>query len=133
MTEFENEFIRFWIADNGILYSKFKFEINMDLEKTQQLIESRHTISNNVNQYWCYDITEIKDFPKECRDYVDIYGQDFLDACAVVINSHIHKFLFNTFLKLKKPKVPFQAFTKKEKAVEWLLEIKRQNENKLVH
>ena len=127
MTELENEFIRFWVAD-GILYSKFKRELSIDLDKIQGIIESRHTISDNVNQYWVYDVTEVKSFPKECRDYVDIYGQEFLYGCAAIIDSHIQKFLFNTFLKLKKSKVPFQAFTNKEKAVEWLLEIKEKNE-----
>jgi hypothetical protein len=127
MTELENDFIRFWVAD-GILYSKFKRELSIDLDKIQGIIESRHTISDNVNQYWVYDVTEVKSFPKECRDYVDIYGQEFLYGCAAIIDSHIQKFLFNTFLKLKKSKVPFQAFTNKEKAVEWLLEIKEKNE-----
>lgn len=127
MTELENDFIRFWVAD-GILFSKFKRELSIDLDKIQGIIESRHTISNNVNQYWVYDVTEVKAFPKECRDYVDIYGQELLYGCAAIIDSHIQKFLFNTFLKLKKSKVPFQAFTNKEKAVEWLLEIKEKNE-----
>jgi len=127
MTELENEFIRFWVVD-GILHSKFKMEVNMDLDMIQKLIETRHAISGNVNQYWCYDVEAVRSFPKECRDYVDIYGQDLLFASAVVINSHIQKFLFNTFLKLKKSKIPFQAFTNKEKAIEWLREIKAKNE-----
>lgn len=128
MIELENEFIRFWVVD-GILYSEFKCEVNFDLDKIKKLIETRHAISNNVNQYWCYDVKEGNDFPKECRDYADIHGQDFLFACALVINSHIQKFLFNAFLKLNKSKIPFQTFTNKEKAVEWLMEIKTKNEN----
>ena len=127
MTELENEFIRFWV-DDGILYSKFKCEMNFDLDKIKQLIEARHAISNNTNQYWCYDVKEGIGFSKECRDYADIYGQEFLFACALVINSHIQKFLFNTFLRLKKSKIPFQTFTSKEKATEWLMEIKAKNE-----
>jgi hypothetical protein len=127
MTELENEFIQFWVVD-GILHSKFKFEVVMDLDKIKKLIAARHTISNDVNQYWCYDVGEVRGFSKECRDHAEIYGQDFLFACAVVINSHIQKFLFNTFLKLKKSKIPFQAFTNKEKAVEWLNEVKAKNE-----
>lgn len=127
MTELENEFIRFWVED-GILHSKFKREVNVDLDKIQKMIELRHTISNNEYQYWCYDVGKVKAFPKECRDYADVYGQDFLFACAIVIKSHIQKFLFNAFLKLKNSKIPFQAFTDKEKAVEWLQEIKAKNE-----
>ena len=128
MTELENEFIRFWVAD-GILCSKFKREVNFDLDTIKKLIENETYYLNNVNQYWCYDVKEANGFPKECRDYAHIYGQDFLFACALVINSHIQKFLFNAFLKLKKSKIPFQTFTNKEKAMEWLLEIKAKNEN----
>ena len=126
MTELENEFVRIWVAD-GILYSKFTQRTNFDLDIIKKLIDIRHTISNNSNQYWCYDVREANGFSKECREYVDEYGQDFLFASAVVINSHIQKFLFNAYLKLKKPKIPFQAFTNTEKAVAWLNEIKAQN------
>jgi len=67
MTELENEFIRFWVSD-GILYSKFKCEVNFDLDKIKKLIETRHVISNYDNQYWCYDVKEANGFSKECRD-----------------------------------------------------------------
>lgn len=127
MTELENEFMRFWVVD-GILHSKFRHKVNFDLEIIQKLIEMRHAISNNANQYWCYDVREAYGFSKECRDYVDIHGQDFLFACALVINSHIQKFLFNAYIKLKKSKIPFQVFIDKEKAIEWLMEIKAKNE-----
>lgn len=127
MVELENDFIRFWIVD-GILYSKFTHKVNFELEKIKKLIETRHLISNNEKQYWCYDVKDANGFSKECRDYADTHGQDFLFACALVINSHLHKFLFNAFLKLKKSKIPFQTFTDTEKAVEWLLEIKAKNE-----
>ena len=126
MTELANEFMQFWIAD-GVLYSKFTQKTTFDLDVIKKLIDMRHTISNNANQYWCYDVREANGFSKECREYVDMYGQDFLFASAVVINSHIQKFLFNAYLKLKKPKIPFQAFTNTEKAVAWLNEIKAQN------
>jgi hypothetical protein len=127
MTELENEFIRFWVVD-GILHSEFKCEVIVDLYKVKQLIEARHAISANVKQYWCYDVSKGKGFPKESRDYVEIYGQEFLFASAVIINSHTQKFLFNTFLKLKKSQIPFQAFTNKQKAVEWLNDLKAKNE-----
>lgn len=126
MTELDNEFIRFWV-DDGILHNKFKHQLNMDLDKIKKIIELRHAISNNVNQYWCYDVKEVNDFPKECRDYADTYGQELLFACAIVINSHIQKFLFNVYLKLKKSKIPFQAFTSTDEATKWLMEIKAKN------
>lgn len=126
MIELENEFVRFWLTD-GILYSKYTKTVSFDVNLLKQLIEIRHTISNNTSQYWCYNIGGGVGFPKECRDYADIHGQEFLFATGVVINSHIQKFLFNAYLKLNKPKTPLKAFTNTEKAVEWLNALKLQN------
>ena len=73
----------------------------------------------------------VEDFVQEARDYADLHGQEYLYATAVLVNSHITKFIFNTFLKLKSANFPFQVFTSKEKAIEWLLELKQKNEKNL--
>lgn len=127
MNVVENEFMKFWV-ENGILYSVYKIPVDVDLEKAKESIALRHEISNNQKQYWCFDVAFLKNFSKESRDYADIYGQDFLYACAAILHSHLTKFMFNTYLKLKASKIPMKAFTKKEDAVAWLLEIKAKNE-----
>jgi len=43
---------------------------------------------------------------------------------AVLVNSHITKFIFNSYLKLKSPIMPFHVFADSEKAMSWLLEAK---------
>ncbi|MGO4822339.1 MULTISPECIES: DUF7793 family protein [unclassified Flavobacterium] len=126
----ENDFIKFWL-ENGILHSTFEKSTDMTLDKIKQLIELRTAISEREKQYWYYDITRLKNFPKEARDYADLHGQEYLYATAVLVNSHITKFIFNTFLKLKSANFPFQVFTSKEKAIEWLLELKQKNEKNL--
>lgn len=122
----KNEYIKFWF-ENGILISRFQEGIELDLVKIKELIRIREEISGGEMQYWLYDITNLKSVSKEVRDYADRYGQDYLNGVAVLVNSHITKFMFNTYLKLNKPKVLFQVFANKEKAVEWLLEIKTEN------
>jgi hypothetical protein len=94
------------------------------------LIQTREEISNNKNQYWCSDATKIKSITKEARDYSEVNGQKLIYANAVVINSHVTKFIFNSYIKLKKVNFPFKAFTKKEDAIEWLKQIKSENEAK---
>jgi hypothetical protein len=123
MTELENESIKYWV-ENGILFSEFKQETLMSLEKTIELIELRHQISNGENQYWCADFAKLKAYTKEGRDYADIHGQDFLYATAAIVNSHITMYLVNIFIKIKNPKIPFRAFKNKADAVEWLNELK---------
>jgi len=60
---------------------------------------------------------------KEARDYGEIYGQDNLAASAIIVNSHITLFIYNTFLKIKKVKIPVKAFKKRDQGVEWLKKI----------
>lgn len=121
----ENDFVKYWVED-GILYSQFKKPTIGTKENIVALINLRHEISNGENQYWCYDFNGIKSYDKEARDYADKYGQEYLHACAVILNSHITKFILNTFMTLKKPVVPLKGFTKKEDAVKWLSELQKE-------
>lgn len=123
----ENEYIKFWF-ENGIMISRFQKGIELDLVKIKEVIGMREEISGGEMQSWLYDITNLKSVPKEVRDYADRYGQDYLYGVAVLVNSHITKFIFNSYLRLNKPNLPFLFFSNEEKAIEWLLEIKAKNE-----
>ena len=125
--EVENDFMKFWIED-GILYSQFKKPTTINIERIKALIDLRTEISDGKKQYWCYDFNGIKSYDKEARDYAEIYGQEYLYACAAVFNSHIAKFTLNTFMRLKKPLIPLKGFTKKNEAINWLNELKKKNE-----
>ena len=123
----ENEYIKFWF-ENGIMISRFQKGVELDLVKIKEVIGMREEISGGEMQSWLYDITNLKSVPKEVRDYADRYGQDYLYGVAVLVNSHITKFIFNSYLRLNKPNLPFLFFSNEEKAIEWLLEIKAKNE-----
>ncbi|WP_026715069.1 DUF7793 family protein [Flavobacterium daejeonense] len=126
MRTVENDFIKFCVEDD-ILYSQFKKPTIGTLKNIKTIIDLRHEISIGQKQYWCYDFNGIKSFEKAARDYADIYGQASLYACAVVLNSHVTKFILNMFMKLKNPVVPLKGFTKKSEAVQWLNELKKKN------
>lgn len=123
----ENDFIRFEFLD-GILISEYKIPTQINLEKSKSVIRLRHEISNNQNQYWCYDIRNLKSMDLESRKYADKHGQEFLNACAVIVNSPVTQFIFNVFLKIKTPNIPFKSFKDKKEAISWLNEIKSKNE-----
>lgn len=126
MTEIENEDIRFWI-DDGILFSEYKNPFYMNVENSKTIYELRNKISAGKDQYFCYDISNLKSMTKEARDYGEIHGQHNLAASSIIVNSHIALFLYNTFLKIKKVKIPVKAFKNKEDAVKWLKELKNSN------
>lgn len=125
----ENEDGKIWIQ-NGILYSSFRDNLVISLPVAKKFIEMRHELSQGKKQYWCYFSAGVKYYPKDARDYSAIHGQDYLHACACVVNSHFTKFLFNAFLKINKPSIPFKAFRTEEEAVKWLRKLKAENEAK---
>lgn len=127
MKEVENDFIKFWIEDD-ILYSQFKKPTEGTIENIKAIIDLRTEISDDKKQYWCYDFNGIKSYDKEARDYAEKNGQERLYACAAILNSHIAKFILNTFMRLKKNTVPLRGFTKKNDAIHWLNELKEKNE-----
>lgn len=118
--------IEFWFQ-NDILMSKFEKGTELDLINVKETIRIREEISKGQKQYWLYDLRNVKNMPKEARDYADEFGQDYLHAVAVLVNSHLTKFIFNSYLKLKTPIMPFQVFADTEKAMSWLLDIKTKN------
>jgi len=119
----KKECVEFWF-ENDILMSKFEKDTELDLINIKETIRKRENISEGQKQYWLYDLRNVKNMPKEARDYADQYGQDYLHAVAVLVNSHITKFIFNSYLKLKSPIMPFHVFADSEKAMSWLLEAK---------
>lgn len=121
-----NHFVKFWI-DNDILYNEFITPIELTRENVIEIIKLRHELCNGVSYYWCTSFHNIKSMPKDGRDYTDKYGQDFLHASAAVVSNIFEAFVVNIFIKLKRPKLPFKAFSCKEEAVAWLLELKAKN------
>jgi hypothetical protein len=124
----ENDSLAYWKED-GILFSSFKVPTIMTLDVIKTYIEMRHEISKGEKQYWCADLTNLKEYRKEARDYAEIHGQEYLYATAVVVHSHITMFIFNIFIKIKTPHIPFQAFKTKEAAVKWLKGLKNKGED----
>lgn len=123
----ENDFMEYYFEED-ILCSKFKCDLEMTINNLKQLIDLRHKISEGKKQYWCYNFNRLNGYTKEARDYAEIHGQDFLFACAVVVNSYITKFILNTFTKLKKAEIPLKAFTNQKDAIDWLKQLKAENE-----
>jgi len=119
MKELENEFIKFWF-ENDILYSQFKRPTEGTLENIKEIINLRHQISGGKKQYWCYDFNGIRSYDIHARDYAEKKGQEYLYGCAILLNSHVTKFILNTFMILKNPVVPLKGFTNKKDAVNWL-------------
>jgi hypothetical protein len=128
--ELEDDLSKLWIDKDGILYSIFKKEIEINVPICKQIIALRHEISAGEKQYWLYDFNNLKSMPSEGKAYADKYGQDFLHATAALVHNHLQKYIVNIFIAIKKPHVPFRAFTNRQEAKNWLLKHKKANESK---
>ena len=126
MREASNDFVKFWMED-GIMYSRFLKEVQLDLECIQEFIQFRHEFSQGEKQYWLHDLNGLKIMTKDAKEYGDKYGQEFLHAGAIIVHTHLQKFLLNTFIIVKKPNVKTSIFTNKESAKKWLLELKQKS------
>lgn len=127
MVMIENENYKLWI-DNGLLYSTFKKPTHMTLEVAKNAIELRHSISNNQPQYWCMDLRNLKDTSDEAKKYIDENGEEFLCACAMIVNSHLMKFVVKVFNRTKKRKIPVEIFSSETDAVNWLNKMKERKD-----
>ncbi len=126
MKEASNNFTKFWMED-GIMHSTFLQDTHLDLNLCIALINFRQEFSEGEKQYWLYDLNNLQSMSKDAKDYAAKYGVDYLHAAAIIVHSHLQKFIINTFIIVKKPKVKTRIFTDKAKAKNWLLELKAKN------
>lgn len=125
MKKFKNDLAEVWFED-GILFLKFQKDTILDFETMKQTIALRDKFTVDENKYVLVDISNLKSLNNEARLYGSINGHKLMYACAVLVNSYFTKFLFMSYIKFSKPNVPFVFFTSKEKAIEWLNELKSQ-------
>lgn len=126
MKEIENDLVEVWF-EGGIVFLKFQKDTILDLEAIKRTIEMTEQFSVEENKYLLVDITNLKSVTSEARKYAAQQVHKYIYARAVLVNSYFTKFLFTSYLKFSKPDFPFAVFTSKEKAVEWLNELKAQN------
>ena len=127
MRKTSNHFTKFWMED-GIMHSNFLYDVHLELDLCIALINFRQEFSEGEKQYWLYDLDKLQTMTKDAKDYAAKYGDNYLHAAAIIVHSHLQKFIINTFITVKKPNVKTRIFTDKVKAKNWLLELKAKNE-----
>lgn len=124
----ENDFVRFW-KEGEILFSDLKKPLNLEVDNCKEIIDLRHQISDNQCQYWCMDYSNLKTANKGSYEYVEKYGQEYVHALAVVVDTFLTKFNVELFMRVKQPRVPMKIFSNRESAVKWLLDLKSNKSN----
>ena len=69
MNYIENQHIKFWV-ENTILCSEYKSGFEMNLENSKEIYAMRKQISDGINQYFLYDISNLKSMSKDAIDSI---------------------------------------------------------------
>jgi hypothetical protein len=123
---FENEYVQYWIED-GIIMECFKKDlVKIDLKIAKVIVQDRlKNVTKGVRMPMFVDTNKSLYMDKESREY--FAGAESLSdikASALLINNTIAFLAAKLFLTLNRPKVKFEFFSDKEKALEWLQKFK---------
>lgn len=108
--------------EDGILFFTYKptGDIEVDLEVAKIGVQDRVAFCNGQAYPSLFDITPIKKFTKEARDYLANEGNDLVTASAILVNNALLRITVNFFIAVNKPKNPTRIFTDRNEAIHWL-------------
>ncbi len=113
-----------WIKD-GILYSKYKPGIIIDLPVAKDISRDRKVVSDDTPIPLLNDITELLYIDPLARLYFfSPQGNKPITAWAIYTKNDILRFITNASILLDPPTVKMKVFSDKGKAVEWLQSLK---------
>jgi hypothetical protein len=112
---------------NGVLITKFKDNITIDLKIAKEIVEDRKSVTKGVAFPGLGYAKGVRGLSREARTYFteDIAIEGVL-AGALIMESNFAAGLINFFLKINPPKIPNKVFTSEEKAMEWLQAFKKE-------
>ena len=116
----ENEWFLFWEEDAIMCYLYKKPEIDLDIAKMSVAIRLR--LTQNRPCKLLADLKNLKVISKEY--YASTEGTYLLEAVATIAPSFLARTIVTFFLNFNKPKLPFQIFSNKTKALDWLIKVK---------
>lgn len=107
--------------EDGIVHVHFKEGLEITVEVQGRLFDVYNDICQDEKRPFLFTAAEYVSVTKEARDNAIIMEQLFPgSASAVLVNTLAYKLIANFYLKINKPKSPYQVFSDEDKAVEWL-------------
>jgi hypothetical protein len=118
---FENDYARFWIADN-ILFFEYKPNTVIDLKVATSVVTDRIHFQNGRSFPVLCDIRGIISTEKAGRDYLAQFGSILTLAVGLIMDEKVSLTISSFYVKINKPTVPTKIFTKQEEALGYLKE-----------
>lgn len=109
------------LRTDGIVHVLFHKNTVLDLPLQMLLLNIYQEITGRKKHPFLFEAFEGVKVTKEAKENaIRIEDEAPGLAYAVVAPSLAYQLIANFYLKVKKPKMPYKVFSKKEEAVEWL-------------
>lgn len=119
---YENDVFVTWLDDSGVVYTRVKPAIDIELKHAQENTEFMRLLGNDEASPLLVDLREIGAISREARDHFSMKGRKgYATAIALLIKSPVSRVIGNFFLGLNKPDAPTKLFTKEVEAKKWLV------------
>jgi hypothetical protein len=116
---FENDYARFWIADN-ILFFEYKPNTIIDLKTAECVVTDRIHFQNEMSFPVVCDIRGVISTEKAGRDYLAQSGSILTQAVGLIVHEKVLLTISNFYLQISKPTGPTKIFTNKDDALVYL-------------
>src|ERR1700752_777651 len=124
---FKNKYT-FMKIEDGILYVKYTFNLEITLEIAKICVAERLKLCNGKNYPMLADVRNIKNTHSDARDYIaEGDGTKGITAGAFIVKNPFNKFIATIFINLsliKTPNLPAKLFTDEDEAKLWLQQYK---------
>lgn len=109
------------LRNDAIVEVTFKDDVILDIPLQNKLLKAYWEICDNKQMCFIFKAMDNVDITKEARDNATkLEDASPLKASAAVTNSLAYKLIGQFYLKVNKPKRPFNIFKNELDAIEWL-------------
>jgi len=109
------------LKSDGIIYVLFHEDITLDVKLQMLMLNLYKQIAQDKKYPFIFEALEGVTVTKEARDNaIRIESESPGIAFAVVADSLPYRLIANFYMKVNKPKLPYQVFKNREDALVWL-------------
>ncbi len=132
MKKKEYKYVTLWTKgeDDDILFASYLPKLHIDINIARELVENRLDFSANTPHFVVIDFSNVGTTTKDARDFMNAPegGLNCVLAAAFISKSVVSTFFVNLFLSIYKPDIPARFFNKKEGAVAWCRDLRKQQQ-----
>lgn len=115
----ENNFASFWIQ-NGILYFKYKEDVDIDLAAAMQIVSDRLQLQKGKTYPILCDTRGVKSIDMNARRYLANEGSVFIKAVALVQDSPLSRIFSEIYIQGNTPPIPTKICNDTNEALTFL-------------